>query len=190
MQLLALGRSLGRIGDRQNRYKLTQQSLLPKFGTVKGPDGSVRDGEPLDLKTRELNGEDAVVVSQTRRRNKDDRTTIMKSTVQSEPMAASATGRIPQAFPHGRWTLFKNPFTNTSKLKPTPGPRQSELLLDSVKPVRNDLTDSDLEVVAAGHPPAERRATPEAVSAPNEKPETSSLVWGRIRTQLFGADKV
>jgi hypothetical protein len=63
-------------------------------------------------------------------------------------------------------------------------------LLDSVKPVRNDLTDSDLEVVAVGQPPAERGATPETVSASNEKPETSSLVWGRIRTQLFGAGKV
>ena len=51
-------------------------------------------------------------------------------------------------FPRGRWAL--NPFKSE---KPAPRPAiQGELSLDKVKPVRNDLCDSDLELVAAARP--------------------------------------
>jgi hypothetical protein len=106
-------------------------------------------------------------------------------------MAAGAASKswTTHAFPHGRWTLFKNPFIKTPKPAPPLEPRQSELLLDSVKPVRNDLTDSDLEVVATSKPPVEQ-PTEEAASPTGEPSEASGLVWDRIKTQFFGAGKV
>ena len=47
------------------------------------------------------------------------------------------------------WTLFKNPFNRGAESRtPAPiSPVQPELWLDKVKPVRNDLSDSDIEVV-------------------------------------------
>ena len=51
------------------------------------------------------------------------------------------------AYPLGRWTLRVNPFK--SGAKPVAPGVQGELSLDKVKVVRNDLTDSDLELVAA-----------------------------------------
>jgi hypothetical protein len=65
-----------------------------------------------------------------------------------------------QATPsRGRWTLPVNLF------KPSRAPAlrpaiQGELSLDKVKPVRNDLSDSDLDLVAATKKP---EATPDAV---------------------------
>ena len=35
LRLLTVGRSLGAVRDQPSRYKMTQQSLLPKFGTAK-----------------------------------------------------------------------------------------------------------------------------------------------------------
>jgi hypothetical protein len=179
------------MNERQSRYKLARQSLLPKFGIV-GPDGFVREGESLDTPTPEVSGKKTVTVNTIRREDAKEGTMSMKSTVRSEPTAAAAASQsgTAQVFPHGRWSLFKNPFAKTPRPKPAVEPRQSELWLDSVKPVRNDLTDSDLEVVTANKPPAERaRAAGAPVSPPGE-PEASGLAWGRIKTQFFGAGKV
>jgi hypothetical protein len=119
------------------------------------------------------------------------KTMIMKSsTVRSDlTAAAAAQSGTTQVFPNGRWSIFRNPFAKTPRPKPSMEPRQSELLLDSVKPVRNDLTDSDLEVVTVSKPPAEPAAQ-ENASHSGEPPEASGLAWGRIKTQLFGAEKV
>ena len=191
MQLLALGRSLGRLNSRQVRYKMTQQSLLPKFGTGGKPD-SVRNSEPLEKQISEAGREKTVVPGRDLRKNAEDRTMIMKSTVPSESasVAAASHSETNQAYPHGRWNLFKNPFAKTPRAKPPAEPRQSELLLESVKPVRNDLTDSDLEVVAANRPPAEAARTIGEPGSPSGEPDASRLAWGRVKTQLFGAEKV
>jgi hypothetical protein len=71
---------------------------------------------------------------------------------------------------------------------------QAELRLDSVKVVRNDLSDSDLEIVAAKTPkgsatkpspgPAEGASAPAAGQC-----ETTDSAWGRVGARLFGADK-
>lgn len=184
MQLLALGRSLGRINERQNRYKLARQSLLPKFWIA-------GDGESPETPTSEISGKKAVTLDPRRHENANAKTMIMKSSTVRPDLTAAAAAQsgTTQVFPHGRWSIFRNPFAKTPRPKPSIEPRQSELLLDSVKPVRNDLTDSDLEVVAANKPPIEPAAQ-EIASRPGEPPEASALAWGPIRTQLFGAEKV
>ena len=100
-----------------------------------------------------------------------------------------------QAFPQGRWTIFRNPFGGAlAKSKAVQAPVQGELSLDAVKPVRNDLSDSDLEVIRVSRPaPVEPVAvtpvvlTPPAASA--EPPEPAGPVWDRLKTQFFGAGK-
>lgn len=123
MQLLAVGRSLSEARDRPHRYKLVTNGM-PKF-----------DSEAVLV---ERSGETAVT---------GERLTQTKQAAQS--MATETIeSRAPdtQVFPRGRWTLAANPFKSSYK----PEPRRSiqgELSLDSVKPVRNDLSDSDLELV-------------------------------------------
>ena len=108
------------------------------------------------------------------------------------PAESSAAPK--QAFPQGRWTIFRNPFGGaTAKSKAAEAPVQGELSLDAVKPVRNDLSDSDLEVIRVSRPaPVEPVAvtsvlTPLAASA--EPPEPVGPVWDRLKTQFFGAGK-
>ena len=106
----------------------------------------------------------------------------------------AATAVSKQAFPQGRWTIFRNPFGGVmTKPKVVQAPVQGELSLDAVKPVRNDLSDSDLEVIRVSRPaPVEPVAvtsvlTPPAASA--EPPEPVGPVWDRLKTQFFGAGK-
>jgi len=113
--------------------------------------------------------------------------------VEAEPQSASASApaKPEQAFPFGRWTLFSNPFNRSSRTrsKTDAGPVQTELSLDAVKPVRNDLSDSDLEVVAgkAAAPAVPMSPTTTATSA--HEAEASGVVWHQLKNHLLGAEK-
>jgi len=113
-------------------------------------------------------------------------------------------GTAGHRFPLGRWTLFRNPFLK--KAKPATSvrtPVQGELWLDLVKPVRNDLTESDVEVVAAATPAAPAPEVPVPESRPSSISLSSSIeltangceesvpepVWSRLKMQFFGAEK-
>jgi hypothetical protein len=60
-------------------------------------------------------------------------------------------------------------------------PTQCELSLDQVKVVRNDLSDTDFEVVARRGKKAERKPAPTA-----DGPDSA---WGRVSLRIFGAGK-
>jgi len=64
-------------------------------------------------------------------------------------------------------------------------PVQGELRLDNVKVLRNDLSDTDLEIVAKP-PRAESRPAPPKTSTENSVP--SETAWERVST-LFGAER-
>ena len=122
MQLLAVGRSLSEARDRPHHYKLVTNGM-PKFEAEKAP--------------LERSGMQAAAGERTQ--TKQAAVSMATETVESR-----APGKA--AFPRGRWTLPSNPFKSSYQ----PEPRRSiqgELSLDSVKPVRNDLSDSDLELV-------------------------------------------
>src|SRR5882672_11502177 len=93
-----------------------------------------------------------------------------------------------QVFPLGRWTLFKNPFSKVANPKAAEAPTQGELSLDTVKPVRNDLSDSDLEVVPTGKsaPVAGPTLTTSGAPVPGR---TDALVWDRIKAQFLGVGR-
>jgi hypothetical protein len=63
---------------------------------------------------------------------------------------------------------------------------QPELSLESIRVVRNDLSDSDLELVTA-RPPVEARPAAAAARPNGRSVET---VWGRMAGRLFGAGKI
>ncbi len=186
MQLLTVGRSLGRISDEPSRYKMTQQTLLPKFGSVNAPEERVRG---LSEKTNPVGLRAGVEKTKPKIETTiNDRKNMNLVQPSSQGTAAPKASVSPRpAFPRGRWTLFKNPFSKTPKPTTSPAPVQSELLLDAVKPIRNDLSDADLELVQAVQPIVEKSA-PEVVHAP-ESESADGVVWNRIKNQFFGAGK-
>lgn len=187
MQLLAVGRSLGKIGDQPSRYKMTQQSLLPKFGSVKAPEervpgvggtGSNQVIAKTELKQSSL--EFAATANDRKNMN----------AVQPKPQEVTVpkTVAVRPAFPLGRWTLFKNPFSKTPKPKVADASVQPELSIEMVKPVRNDLSDADLELVQSV------KRVPEIIVPATTQPESTAVAlegaaWNRIKTQFFGAGK-
>jgi hypothetical protein len=195
MKLLAVGRSIGRFGNDHSPFKMTQQSLLPKFGSVKASEEPARgSGEkrnqafaPAALPTELLIPPDAATGDKTMnavRAVQSEQTTETAAPAKTKPAAERP------AFPHGRWTLFRNPFSKSGKSKSAAAPVQTELLLDLVKPVRNDLSDSDLEVVRVQSKPAAEAvervpAAPVAKEAVSQEP----VAWDRIKNQFLGAGK-
>jgi hypothetical protein len=188
MQLLTVGRSLGKIGDQPSRYKMTQQSLLPKFGSVKAPEERV----PVGVGNNQAIAKTELKQSSLGFAAAKDRKTM--NTVQPKPQEVTVPPKTvaPRpAFPLGRWTLFRNPFSKTPKPKAAEPAIQPELSLDMVKPVRNDLSDADLELVQSSKRvpekvekvvPAKTQVEPVVVTA-------EGASWGRIKTQFFGAGK-
>lgn len=195
MKLLAVGRCIGRFGNDHSPFKMTQQSLLPKFGSVKVPEEPARgSGE----KRNQAVARAALPTEQPQSANAATGNKTMNAVraVEAEPAveAAAPVALKPAAdrpaFPRGRWTLFKNPFSKSGKSKPATAPVQTEMLLDLVKPVRNDLSDSDLEVVRVQPKPAvevtERvSVAPVATEAVSPEP----VAWDRIKNQFLGAGK-
>lgn len=62
---------------------------------------------------------------------------------------------------------------------------QGELSLDRVKVVRNDLSDSDLEIVPAKKPSPAPTPVPELAATVSSSPRA----WERVTSRLFGAGK-
>lgn len=189
MQLLTVGRSLGRICDEPSRYKMTQQSLLPKFGSVNVPEEQARGlsekTNPVFVKMEVKKPEIATTTNDRKNMN------AVQPSSQLTPAPKAAVSR--PAFPRGRWSLFKNPFSKAPRPMASPAPVQSELSLDAVKPIRNDLSDADMGVVQAASRHMEP-AVPETSSASEVAPAPEPVAadgaaWNKIKNQFFGAGK-
>lgn len=142
MDLLTVGRSLSEVRDRPHRFKLLN-GALPKLGKS-GAAAITRRfvGAASPSGKGEVKPEGA------------GSGRMKTEIIAKDPKQANSAPM--HVFPAGRWTL--NPF----KTAPAPMPRQTvqgELSLDRVKPVRNDLSDSDLELVAV----KKQQSLPESV---------------------------
>jgi hypothetical protein len=137
LRLLTTGKSLVGLRDQAHRYRLDTQSLLPKFGSDKNPfaEGTVRSQE---------------------RESGNTQRNPTKSAEDHPVQKESLSGRDAKA--HGGQKksgigLFRGWFGRGTSQPSKPGapaiksPIQYELSLDRVKVVRNDLSDTDLEIV-------------------------------------------
>lgn len=183
-KLLAVGRSVRSVTEQPARYKMTQQSLLPTFGGAKATesqaveiDSPAAEATPrpvrMDPATRTAAAEPA---GTARNKPGPDRAAVF--------VDATKTLR-----PFGGCSWFKNPFARTALPKPENGPVQTELSLDSVKPVRNDLSDSEVEL---GGVPGRTDVPPGTPTAPKALPDQTTAVtgglWQRFKKRLFGAN--
>ncbi len=84
------------------------------------------------------------------------------------------------AYPLGRWTLKANPFKSSIRPARPPGV-QGELSLEKVKVVRNDLSDSDLELVAASKEAKVGEPTGNVFAAHDAAGTTKMSLWARAK---------
>jgi hypothetical protein len=151
VQLLSVGRSLLNIQDRPSPYRMRQGHLLPKFGRAE-------ETEPEKRAVREAPAQE------TRKEPKVN---------ESQELKVKRSGSL------FRWMKGANPFARkAAPVAPEKAPVQCELVLDGVRPVRNDLHDTDLMVVPA-------RAAEKKTAAPGRETEPAGRA-GKTGSRIFG----
>jgi hypothetical protein len=175
MRFLAVGRSLGAVGNTPSRYRMNAQGLLPKFGR--------------QTETRSTAANGTVVVPE-----KSTPFVAEAKTLSVDKPTHSIAAQSQQRQPSGgarlwKWLRFTNRFRSRHDAARAAGPPvQAELALDMVRPVRNELDDTDFEIVAAPKPKIAPAPVQQAAAAPLQpgKPGVK-MMWGRVRGRLFGA---
>jgi len=161
---------------------MRQQHPLPKFGPPARPETKTPDA--VATHSRPVVEEQRAPFSQPEPQAIKKNMNPLHTRPPAPSGAAMNTTSLSSAFPLGRWTrLRRNPFGSRPQRPAGTPPVQGELRLDLVRPVRNDLSDADLEVVEA----------PEPVSAARESEAGSSIdeshrfLWSRLTARIFGA---
>ncbi len=186
MQLLSVGRSLCGIKNEPSRYKMTQENLLPRFGSSKSLGTSdTLETPPQSANTPAIETDCRFPIGPSEPENRSNKA----ADAEKERRTASPdTVKAPaQAFPLGRWTIRKNPFNKPAAARQMEDPAQGELSLDAVKVIRNDLSDADLEVVASKKQPEPTKKS-QVEKAP-EGHESMGLAWGRITARILGVGR-
>jgi hypothetical protein len=193
MKLLPTSRAFGKIVDQPSRYKLSQQTL-PKFGPAR-PVAPKAEAEEIAVSPSPEDGREAprgtLAARPTkaglmnrfqkifnRRANK-----TMKTTDGAGPSASEPARSAHAAASRRRWSLFKNPFKRPVKSEAQDRPVQAELLLAIVRPMRNDLSDSDIEIVPVSTEPCGR--PPGDTVLESAKPKAVEAGLNQVPTEIF-----
>lgn len=170
VKLLAAGKSLVGLPDGESRYRADKRARLPKFGSPKNPFASAEKAATASAPA------------------------MSTQPTAAEKQAWRAASEAKAAGWFSEWGKKLNPLSHGSKpagparslaplpAKPSP---QGELSLDRVKVLRNDLSDSDLEVV---RPPAAKPVSP-VMAMTAAKLEPVGAAWNRLTTKFFGVDQ-
>lgn len=187
MQLLAVGKSIIGLSAGRSPYRMREENLLPKFGPAKGAKAkppAPAEAAPSIPKNVPKAEEPQTSQSATETKGNEMNAVVAGTETESEPGHTRRSAET--AHPFGRWTRL-NPFHARFSKQSDAAPVQGELLLETVKVMRNDLSDADLEVVSSGQnsPPRAGNAQRE----PAADSESSGLVLGRMTARLFGAGR-
>ncbi len=212
LRLLAAGKSLVGLEGSQSRYQVTRQRLLPRFGSKKNPfRGTIRpEAQSSAVSAPPLKaGQDPHEADGRQSLKQESRTASEPGAPRSPEPAAKDGHRNENPTPqlpardaaarqsdNGKFTsrltaLFpwRRVETGEPFIRELPKPLvQAELSLESVKVVRNDLSDCDLEVVRSQPPPPRQSAAPIGPQPPSRP--TSHTRWSRVTGRLFGLGKL
>lgn len=187
-KLLTSGKSLVGLHNDESRYEMRPKNLLPKFGSNKNP---FRTAKPESLQPQQSEKVQTIARTYTpaevdAAKLKETKRLPVVTAIRAETPAEERKPGIGAKL--GLWSAkivtYANPMTWFGK-KDAPrfsGPRfdkapvQTELSLDRIKVVRNDLSDADLEVVPVKvvvqpktepvvQPAAKAEAAPELIKA-------------------------
>lgn len=205
--LLAVGQSVIGIRSDPTRYKMKQENLLPKFAPVGRPVSLAPISHPEAVPQ-------AVVAPKVEAPPMEDLfaapTPVTQTMVEIAPIAPVTTKPVAVRAPKTEAkrleslaetrreqarSWFKNPFAGViGRAKSERTLVQTELLLEQVKVVRNDLSEADIEVVptaAKAAPAVTAAAEPVAAvekSGQPVKPATEGTGWSRLTAKLFNAN--
>jgi hypothetical protein len=145
LSLLTKGRTILGLRERPDTYKMLEESVLPNFSAPKHPHFRPSQPEPANPQpalAEKPQAEAPAPVSKT-------------AAPMTAPAAAPAPAKVPVPAKPGPWRrLWGKTAGWARKWMPwrkaaTPGATvQTELALNKVKVLRNDLSEDDLEVVA------------------------------------------
>jgi len=194
LRLLSAGKSLVGIKEGPARYRMSDPRVMPRFGSGRNPFQSRKAVEPEPLPTAAPDSDSAAVA-----RPEPEPEVRPEPAVNAGPAVKRTESRLtlwvkaPVRKVAGWFRRRERPRPAVAK---RPGPVQGELSLDLVRVVRNDLSDSDFEVVArkpapATVPPVEVQAIGPAAVAPGVvvAPEVPECARSRMATRLFCAGK-
>src|SRR5439155_19828131 len=151
MKLLSVSKSFAGGRNQPGRYKMAEQGLLPKFAPM---------GRPVSLAPKrksdqlapgpESNGARTIPL------NPPPPQFFPAAEPVTEPVKTGASRARAAVCVNGKaaatnwFRLGNTPFVNRPVERQKPMPTaQAELSLEAVKPMRNDLSDSDLQIVPA-----------------------------------------
>jgi hypothetical protein len=178
LQLLTTGKALEGLENSSHRYHMTNQRLLPKFGSRRNPFSASEapPAEPVEAKA------------------------LTAPVAAKPPPSVFSAG--PARKPEGGWFAkwlgearskvlgwVRKPVQKVPRqvaAATQPVPRQGELRLEGIKVMRNDLSETDLEIVKAIPAPEAGSA---AEARPAGKPVERQRAWERMRSRLVGAGK-
>lgn len=180
-RLLTAGKSLIGGQDGTSRYRLNKKMGLPKFVSPRNPFATEIKAEAPPPRP--------VAPEQNQCAPKAP---AVRAVAEGSLQRASLVARLALATRcAAEWLGKANPlarFANSAAAKKsaipcfTNTPVQSELSLDKVRVVRNDLNDADLEIV----PVAPVGGNPDLAKADECEPDGKA--WGRLGTRLLGSN--
>ena len=205
-KLLTTGKSLVGLTNPNSRYHL-KKGALPKFESAKNPFGSKAPAESPELGP--LLPEPTPVEKAAADLKKTERLPVLAALIAVREASVALSRELPHApspqvpAPVDSWLKKINPLVWFGKSKPA-GPKtaiprfskshvpiQGELSLDNIKVMRNDLSETDVEVVTAKSRPAKTIAAPmqgsaAAMAIPDLPPASSA--WEYLGERLLGRD--
>ena len=188
LRLLTAGKSLVGLKKVEGRYQLPSAKSLPQFGSKKNPFRATvfpdksegAGGEPVAANScsEPKNGTEAKSVGESGAPKSDPPTCSEGSASLGPRVPEPAKDTLAPSQPEVRRTGLKAlllwgraaKFRSSRPLTSRPMV-QGELSLDSVKVVRNDLAESDLEVVQARPAPRPALSVPEQPGQSHPQPE-------------------
>jgi len=173
LRLLTTGKSLVGLKDDGNRYRLPRHRQLPKFGVTPNPFQRPGEGEKMQPmpETGKLDGQGASAKQPAAGKLPGIVGKPVTWTTKSLSSVNSAAGKVAEAqAPRPTLARIGSWFGREGKRGPSngvpvQGPVQYELSLDRVQVVRNDLNDTDLELVTPSGKGRVVAASPERVLA-------------------------
>ena len=204
IKLLSVSQSLVGGRNQPGRYKMADQNLLPKFAPVGRPISLAPRRKPQEALTQNESdkakpwtrasgiesapGDPELDLIHGKTSPLAGSTAEVVTTVSTKPPPAVCVNAIPASTNWFR--LRNNPFgtqpaeKTNSLLLAQPG-----LSLDAVKPVRNDLSDADLEVVS-GKPETKHSGAQKPRGRRWFRAELTGLAWRRLTARLFDSERV
>lgn len=187
MQLLTVGRSLSGAKEGPNSFKMSEQNLLPKFTATKPQSSSASVCTSPETRPRETRDEslfDARFPASAEDPAKTEIETRSFPVPEPQPSPPPALIQTTQEQPAPRrtWSLKRALFLRRAPKTANNAAVQTEWALERVTVVRNDLSETDLEIVSARTGSRDKlKLEPFSASPGSGNGQTSMTRWWWLR---------